>query len=87
MVKIIIDWDKVQKMKEKIITFVIIKRAYRGYLAFSEIEKVEPLHYSEFSKLEFYKIVITFRQYMYLLRGQKYRKAKVCFKSVVFDSF
>jgi hypothetical protein len=87
MIKIIIDWDIVRKIIIKIVTIFIIRRAYIGYCLFLELEKVKPFSFSKFSRFEFYKIEICFRQYLSLYKGQNYNNAKICFKSVVFDSF
>lgn len=86
MIRIIIDWDKLRIIKQKIIKKLIVKRAYKGYCAWLKTENVKPLPFLEFSKFDFWKIEIAFRQYFGWVKKQDYNKAKINFKSVIVSS-
>jgi hypothetical protein len=86
MIKIIIDWDRVCLFYQNIIRYLISKRSYKGYCAFLKENNIEPFPYKEFcNKLEFYKIEIAFRQYFAWCLKRDYKKAKISFKSVIFN--
>ena len=87
MIKIIIDWTKLKLIGQNIVKHLISKRAYKGYCAWLNQEKVEPLSYNEFLNFEYWKIELAFRQYFGWCRKKNFNKAKISFKSVVFNRF
>lgn len=85
MIQISIDYKKIQTIKQNIIKLLIVKRAYKGYCSWLKQEQIEPLSFEEFSKFEFWKIELAFRQYFGWYKKQDFRKAKTSFKSIIFN--
>lgn len=66
--------DSLDNFKFRIIKYIILKRAYKGYVWYntSEDENAKYLTIEEFSKFEFWKIDLSFRIYL-----QKFKNIKV----------
>lgn len=76
----------------KIILFLIRKRAYKGYLKYNEEgDRVsKPLKYSEFLKLDEWKIIFSFRVYVdkFISKNKKLLEiyeSPITFKTVILN--
>lgn len=92
MIEIIIHWDKIILAFEKMLNYLIAKRAYKGYCAWLNEEEISPLTYKQFRKIEYWKIRIAFLQYFAWCKKNQdynslelYKRVKINFKSVVFN--
>jgi len=84
-IRIIIDYDRVNSIKQLIIKKLILNRAYKGYVWWVKEEKETPLSFSEFSCFEFWKIELSFRIYFNRFRNGLFSKNYINFKSIVLD--
>lgn len=74
IIKLSLNSDSLESIKFRIIKFIILKRAYKGYVWYntSEDENAKYLTIEEFSNFEFWKIDLSFRMYL-----QKFKNIKV----------
>lgn len=91
MLKIIIDYDRINAIKQILIKKLIIRRAYKGYVWYVEngdaeiIDDKTPLPFVEFRQFEFWKIEMSFRIYFNKYRGGLFRNSYLNFKGIVLN--
>jgi hypothetical protein len=84
-IKINIDYEKINSFKQFMIKKVIVKRAYKGYVWWTENGGATPLIFSEFNSFEFWKIEMSFRIYFKKFRNGIFNKSYLNFKGIVLN--
>ena len=82
MIKIIINYEKINSLGQFIIKKIIVKRAYKGYVCWVKDGGETPLSFSEFNSFEFWKIETSFRIYFNRFRKGLFNKSYLNFKSL-----
>jgi len=91
MIKIVIDYGKINNLKQLIIKKLIIRRAYKGYVWYVRsgdaeiIDDKTPLPFGEFNQFDFWKIEMSFRIYFNKYRGGLFNGNYINFKGVVLN--